>query len=81
MNIGNNPVLCEKLAGEYVLGTLKGGARRRFETLMSLDARVRGAVADWQARLQPLEARVAALRETNESGALNIDAEIERLQH
>jgi len=54
MNIGNNPVLCEKLAGEYVLGTLKGGARRRFEALLFADVRVRTAVADWQARLQPL---------------------------
>jgi anti-sigma-K factor RskA len=33
MNIINNPNLLDQLAAGYALGTLRGGARRRFETL------------------------------------------------
>lgn len=54
MNIQHNHDLVEKLAAEYVLGTLKGGARRRFELLMRDSATVRRAVAEWQDRLSPM---------------------------
>jgi anti-sigma-K factor RskA len=54
MNIGHNEQLREQLAAEYVVGTLRGGARRRFETWMTSDAALRRAVAEWQDRLCPL---------------------------
>ncbi|QYF95262.1 anti-sigma factor [Massilia sp. PAMC28688] len=54
MNIRNNIVLRQKLSAEYVLGTLKGGARRRFEGWMHQDADLRNTVAQWQQRLAPM---------------------------
>ncbi|MGF1527860.1 MAG: hypothetical protein ACFCBW_13880, partial [Candidatus Competibacterales bacterium] len=46
-----NPQLIDRLAAEYVLGTLVGRARRRFETLMITHPEVRPAVAAWEQRL------------------------------
>ncbi|AMO93617.1 anti-sigma-K factor rskA family protein [Collimonas fungivorans] len=54
MDIERNPVLVDKLAAEYVLGTLRGGALRRFETLLRRHAVLRQAVAEWQDRLHPM---------------------------
>lgn len=54
MKIAHKPELIERLAAEYVLGTLKGGARRRFETWISQHAVIRRSVAEWQDRVQPL---------------------------
>jgi anti-sigma-K factor RskA len=49
-----NPELRDKLAAEYVLGTLVGRARARFESLMRYDPGLRQLVAEWEARLTPL---------------------------
>lgn len=54
MNIQHNQALQEKLASEYVLGTLKGGARRRFEKLLRDSAALRRTVSEWQDRLHPM---------------------------
>ncbi|MFS2035908.1 anti-sigma factor domain-containing protein [Polaromonas sp. CT11-55] len=55
-----NPELLEHLASAYVLGTLAGGARRRFERLQRdrIDVRVR--VTQWEARLGTLALSVPA---------------------
>jgi anti-sigma-K factor RskA len=49
-----SPHLLEHLASAYVLGTLTGGARRRFERLQRDRADVRVRVAQWEARLGQL---------------------------
>jgi anti-sigma-K factor RskA len=54
------PKLADALAAEYVAGTLRGPARRRFETLMTSHPALRSAVRDWQDRLMPLTAAVVA---------------------
>ena len=54
--------LADALAAEYVSGALRGGARRRFESLLPAHAALRGAVHGWQARLMPLTAAVAPVQ-------------------
>ena len=51
MNLINNPELLDRLASQYALGTLRGGARRRFETLAREHPSVRAAAMVWQTRL------------------------------
>lgn len=60
MDYGRAP-LADRLAAEYVLGTLRAGARRRFDTLLPAHPLLRGAVQDWQARLAPLADSVPAV--------------------
>lgn len=55
------PELIDRLAAEYTLGTMRGGARRRFERALRDDAAVAAAVMRWQQRLLPLDAGVAPL--------------------
>lgn len=53
-HLQNNEPLRDMLAAQYVLGTLRGGARRRFERWLADDATLRQAVAQWQGRLHPM---------------------------
>ncbi len=55
-----HPELLEHLASAYVLGTLAGGARRRFERLQRDRADVRVRVRQWEARLGQLAMSVPA---------------------
>lgn len=50
--------LLDRLAAEYVLGTLRGGARRRFEQILQRQPSARLAVQTWEERLSPLAAAV-----------------------
>lgn len=51
MNLIKNPELLDRLASSYALGTLRGGARRRFESLAREQAPVRAAALIWQSRM------------------------------
>lgn len=67
MNLTQHPELLDRLAASYALGTLRGGARRRFETLAREHATVRAAALVWQTRwsglneLQAVEQPAAAV--------------------
>jgi anti-sigma-K factor RskA len=50
----SRPELADHLAADYVTGTLRGPARRRFEALMVAHPTLREAVNQWQSRLMPL---------------------------
>ncbi len=50
----SRPDLADRLAAEYALGTLRGGARRRFESLLPAHPALRQASADWERRLAQL---------------------------
>lgn len=67
MNWYRNPSAIEQLAAAYVAGTLRGRARRRFETAMQTRPELVAAVNEWTRRLGPLH---AALAEEAPSAAL-----------
>jgi anti-sigma-K factor RskA len=58
MRYRNKPALQDRLAAEYVLGTLRGRARLRFQAWMRADAALRNAVGEWEQRLAPMAAGV-----------------------
>jgi anti-sigma-K factor RskA len=51
MNLSNKPALLDQLAASYALGTLRGGARRRFESLAQDSVIVRAQALIWQERM------------------------------
>lgn len=51
MDIHRHPELLDRLAAAHALGTLRGGARRRFEALARERAPVRAAALVWQSRV------------------------------
>jgi anti-sigma-K factor RskA len=50
----DHPELLDRLASAYVLGTMSGRTRRRFEKLRAKLASADRAVRDWERRLAPL---------------------------
>ena len=54
MKLHLNPELLDRLAASYAVGTLRGPARRRFETLMRERSAVRAAALIWQGHLASL---------------------------
>ena len=54
--------LPDRLAAEYVLGTLSGGARRRFDALLPAHPALRDAVANWESRLLPMALKAEAVQ-------------------
>jgi anti-sigma-K factor RskA len=54
------PELRDRLAAEYVLGTLHGHARARFQVLLPGDAALRSRVRFWEQALTPMAAPLRA---------------------
>ena len=62
MEYRNKPPLRDALAAEYVLGTLAGGARRRFDAWLKQDPALRITVNEWETRLTPMAADIEAVQ-------------------
>lgn len=62
MNLSQHPNLLDQLASAYALGTLRGGARRRFESLAREQAPVRAAALIWQSRVASMNELQASTR-------------------
>jgi anti-sigma-K factor RskA len=54
MNLLGHPELIDSLSASYALGTLRGGARRRLETLARVHPSIHSAILLWQERLAPM---------------------------
>lgn len=50
----DSPELLDKLAAEYVLGTMSARVRRRFQAIQRTSLAAQRAVQDWERRLSPL---------------------------
>ncbi len=58
----DDPKMIDALAAEYVLGTLSGRARRRFERWRSKEWHVERRVQAWEERLSGLALRLSPMR-------------------
>ena len=56
----DNPELRERLAAEYVLGTMPARVRRRFQQLIAADPGLARIVGGWADRLLPLDQTIPA---------------------
>jgi len=65
MRIGNGTKL-DALCGEYVLGTLRGAARRRFERALREEPRVALQLGYWQALFTPRYSKMIELQPSRE---------------
>jgi anti-sigma-K factor RskA len=54
MNLTQHPDTLDRIAASYALGSLRGGARRRFEAMARVQAPVRAAALVWQTRLSAM---------------------------
>ncbi|CAM2148768.1 Anti-sigma-K factor RskA [Pararobbsia alpina] len=54
MNLHRRPELIDRLAAEYALGTLRGRARHRFDTLANSSEAIHQAIQQWQRRLDAM---------------------------
>lgn len=61
MNWHRHPELLDRLASDYALGTMTGGARRRFQAMLRTHVHVAQAAARWDERLSPMAALLPAL--------------------
>ena len=68
MNLFKNALLMERLGASYALGTLRGGARRRFETLARDHAPLRAVALAWQSRMASITELQSHQRPTLPSG-------------
>lgn len=57
-----DPILIQELAAQYVLGTLRGPARRRFERLCHQDAVALTAVRHWEDHFVDLAGAITPVR-------------------
>lgn len=57
----SNDALISALAAEYVLGTLRGSARDRFEYLRITDPKVEQAIYYWEAQLNPMATDIESI--------------------
>jgi anti-sigma-K factor RskA len=69
--------LLDGIAREYVVGTLRGRPRTRFETVMSSNAQAQRCVREWEERLLPLSLELAPVA-PQASVWRSVDARLDR---
>jgi anti-sigma-K factor RskA len=62
----SRPEIADRLAAEYAAGTLRGPARRRFESLLPAHPLLREATRAWEERLMPLTVAIEPVQPSGE---------------